>query len=559
MMLCLYIHVLKDIFPLVFLLQRVYYLLQQQNEMKSIRFLLSVFCFLTAWNRSIGRGFALDTSSNDISDADGLFRQQERELKRLLQSSVNSEETAELWTELGLLYQQQTAEERHLYNAVDAFQQAVRQYNNDDGETRENHNNDRTAALYFQLGETYYLLWAMAGDTVTQNDYNQRMQDAWEQSKQLYRSVMHEDDPWISIGYSMVCIRQGVYSVEMNEALQGWELLQEGLVQHLEPALKKLAQSTSSRDELQVLHQQRVTAWHNAATAATVLGQFDVALQALQPVLEYCRTTNDDEDDSSMQYDCAQALYSQADLYLQLGRYEMAKQSYQQAMDYYQQQQGGEASTWSDIWMQQQQEFDSFGGEEWQTSIQMYQDALQEYNELLQESTDPVSSSSQSYGTDRGYVGDLHAALGSLYLSTNELVMAEMHLRQAIRFYTSSSLEGEDNRRFLADVHFNLAQLLVQQGEYAESAEQRILACQLYQETLGEGVNPMLSVEDDGEFAVDATGRMEARAPTKRTTAAVNSNSRPRDAFSIDNDVIAMDTDHMVQWKMNSTFADDEL
>ncbi|GAX18830.1 hypothetical protein FisN_26Hh132 [Fistulifera solaris] len=436
---------------------------------------------------------------------------------------LSKQDQTEHYTELALQYQQQAA----LPQAVQAFQKAIELSTEQE---------DRLAALYFQLGETYYMM--LQQQEGSEPTYEQAMFEAWEQSKQLYRAALQDnDDPWISIGYAMVCIQQGVYWTEKGDPLQGYELLHEGLVQYLEPSLSKLE---SSHEEYQIVQQQRVTAWHNVATAATLLGQFDVALQALQPVLTYYEAEGKDEEEMSYYY--AQALYSQADLYLQLGQYDSAKQSYHQAMDFYQRQDLVDAA------LLQQQALPVVG-DEWRESIQMYQDALHEYNELLTESSDDPTASSAAYEMDLGYVGDLHATLGSLYLSTNELVLAEMHLRQAIRSYTTS-----DDRRYLADVHFNLAQLLFQQGEYSESAEQRALACDLYKETVGEGVNPMTADIEDEELLMEESMRMETRwLPSQRTATTVKTHVRDTEK------VITMDAEELSQRKNNYTHADDEL
>jgi tetratricopeptide (TPR) repeat protein len=476
-------------------------------------------------------------TNTEQSPQDDIQQQQQQKQQQQQQYSLTQQEQAERYTELALQYQQRADS---LPKAVHNFQQAIPLYTEND---------DRVAALYFQLGETYYLLWQQQELEGTDPNWEQPMLEAWEQSKQLYRAFLGDDDPWISIGYAMVCIQQGIYWTQKGEPWMGYELLQEGLVQHLEPALPKLQHS--SREELQILQQQRVAAWQNTATAATLLEQFDVALQALQPVLKYydVEGDRDDEEMDYYYYYYAQALYSQADLYLQLGQYDPAKQSYQQAMEFYQQYYTGQMDA---ALLQQAQ---PVVGDEWQESIQMYQDALHEYNELLQESDDPTASSA-GYEIDHGYIGDLHATLGSLYLSTNELVLAEMHFRQAIRSYTATS--DDENRRYLADVHFNLAQLLFQQGEYPDSSEQRALACDLYKETVGEGINPMMAGMEDEELLMEEADilRMKTRGlPSKRTAMTDTVTTRVRDTEK----VITMDLEELSQRKYNYTYTDDEL
>lgn len=396
------------------------------------------------------------------------------------------------------------------------------------------------ANLYFQLGNN------------AQNSPEQAM-TSWETAKQLYLELLlqqqqqqQQEDPWIQIGYAMVCIRQGTYLMETTTTTttttttisDAWDLLQTGL-HYLEPALHV---TTTTSEEFKHLQQECIIAWHNSATAATLLGQFDVALQSLQHVLEYYQNNNnnnnnnheEEEDHEGFQSMYAEALYSQADLYLQLGQYETAKRTYQQAMDYFQKHlTGGSGGGHYHTEQQQEEQF----MEEWQESIQLYETALEEHQQLLQE--DPLLV--YDYDDYDAFKGDLHATLGALYLSTGEFILSEMHLRQAMLVYYNNNKQ-QAYRRDVADVRFNLAQLFFQQGNYQESAEQRALACDLYRETVGEGVNPMLSSE-------------EVLMQVKYYDSPSTATNDPHEVAAVDNNkVVTMDVDQFItQWKDNQT------
>ena len=73
----------------------------------------------------------------------------------------------------------------------------------------------------------------------------------------MYRSLLTEGDPWVSIAYSRVCEQQGVYYTAVGQALQASTVLQEGVVLHLGPACVKV-HSIVDEEGLQVLQRHRV-------------------------------------------------------------------------------------------------------------------------------------------------------------------------------------------------------------------------------------------------------------------------------------------------------------
>ena len=62
-----------------------------------------------------------------------------------------------------------------------------------------------------------------------------------------------------------------------------------------------------------------------------------------------------------------------------------------------------------------------------------------------------VDDGQAQYAPNPAYEADLHAALGSLHLSRNEILMAIDHFNHAIRLYRSDET-GENLDRSIADV-----------------------------------------------------------------------------------------------------------
>ena len=202
--------------------------------------------------------------------------------KAKFQKASSIPEKAELWMELGLLYRDQGSDKEHcLQNALDAFQQAIHLYG--DAMNREKDAlNDYflLAGLYFLSGLTCSDLWC----ATLEDKYISPMQSAWEQSKQLYHSLMTKEDPMMSFRYAVVCIQQGIFMKNCGkDPEKAWGLFQEGLEQHIEPVWEKLC-AAAEEDAYQILQQQRINAWLHAHQAAAKLSKYEDALQALQHV-----------------------------------------------------------------------------------------------------------------------------------------------------------------------------------------------------------------------------------------------------------------------------------
>ncbi|GAX18831.1 hypothetical protein FisN_26Hu133 [Fistulifera solaris] len=443
---------------------------------------------------------------------------------KLKSPTLSKEERAQLQEQLNVLHQPR---ENHLLASVDILQRAIRVYEDDKGQV---------ASLYYQMGEVYYLLWQSAfsnDDIFSALKWEQRMLEAWEQSKQVVP---------FGIGYGIVCMRQGAFYTEVAKPMQAYNLLQEGLILHLEPALPSL-----SGEDLQELQEKRIAGWLNAATAATMLGKFDVALQALQPVLQcYEEEERTGFQDDRLLIHFAQALFSQADLYLQMAQYEKAKESYQTTMEYYQKRSMSsqlEPLISRPILLQGVNVDDD----------EVRRESIQEYENVLLEASADAALSSSSYEGDHKYVAGLHADLGLLYMRNKEFVLAEVHTRQAIRsytaiIYTSYNVIG----RHLAYAHFILALVLFLRGEFLESAQQRALVCDFYKEVLAEGVNPMLADLDNTENdkVIEMEGKWKASKRTAMSTSTTDSQETEI--------TITTEADAFPHMKKNYSLANDE-
>ncbi|GAX18827.1 hypothetical protein FisN_26Hu128 [Fistulifera solaris] len=469
--------------------------------MKLVHLLFFVIVLQTTgtpqWRR---RPFFLVRGSSVQENDDSSHQRQEIE-HQLSQSSLSNSEQAELYVELAGLHQ--TADSFH--EAIKAFQQAIRLYDDDDSS-----NEEHVATLYSDLGETYLmLLLSGVEDASKVTNWETAMHDAWEQSKRRYRSAMqHQEDPLLSLQYASVCLLQGMYCTEHGEPMRGWELIQEGQAHCSDPSLPMFL----SEEEMRNLQHNRLAAWTYASKAANVLRKFDAALQALQPVMEYYRGElehrDTTKDDPMFYHDYAGQCLGQGDYYLQLGQYNQAKESYAQAMQLYQKH-CVEHPNAPKLHHTLQRALDVGEMEAIQEQILLFQGALKEYDELLQEEGEPAKFDS-SHESALGFtVGDLlHGRLASLYTSASEPVLAEVHWRQALLFFTTIAPDNKIRKYLAAELHFNLSQSLWEQGKYEESMKQRILACQLYQEILGEGVNPLMTRFDGNEIVVSAEDTM---------------------------------------------------
>jgi tetratricopeptide (TPR) repeat protein len=418
---------------------------------------------------------------------------------------------------------------QHLELAFNAFQQAIQIYQGIMGSQPRWHVEHHLATVYFQMGETYSL---NPEKISTANDYLIR-------AEEIFRNLLEQRqqpriDPvskiQVELGWAICCLRLGAnwlsgsIIMPQDDELEGMfqqEFIQhqqegnpidmeEWLLQHpeqaqqLADAQQKLAQRIDlskalfekaaevlrkavprERDSVEKLHLQRHlgTALQNLGTAFVFKGDFSGAVEYLEEALQnHQRVLDSSGGELDTANAMAEALYSLADSYLQLGKYDESTDRYQKSMDVYDKYKLPPAAT---------AEEGLLLGEE---TLQAYEQALEDYHEMINNPQDngpmdEVAGETVLYEKDDGYEGDLHTTLGSLYLSAGDHVTAESHLLQSIRLY---ALSGEQSERSTADTKFNLAAIYFQKGDYLSSAELRRGALDIYRDTVGEGVNPML-------------------------------------------------------------------
>lgn len=178
----------------------------------------------------------------------------------------------------------------------------------------------------------------------------------------------------------------------------------------------------------------------------------------------------------------ADSMYGMANHYMQLGRYEDTKSTYKAAMDWYETNDLKPARTAAGLQVTDE-------------SLEAYEKQLTDYHELVREVTMPdgyVDDGQPMYGPNDAYEADLHAALGSLHLSREEILMAIEHFNQAIRLYQNAQTE-ENLDRYIADVMVSLAAALFKDSEFASSAEAHSEAMDIYKHEVGEGRNPLMA------------------------------------------------------------------
>ena len=124
------------------------------------------------------------------------------------------------------------------------------------------------------------------------------------------------------------------------------------------------------------------------------------------------------------------------------------------------------------------------------------------------------SDSGYYYPRDDGYEGDLHAAVGSLYLSMDEPKRARGHLDMAIALYEGENIKewikDESNARSMADAKFNLAIALYRLRFFPESAKVHFEALDIYEGLYGPDLNPLVQGLEEYEQALAAALGVEA-------------------------------------------------
>ncbi|GAX18828.1 hypothetical protein FisN_26Hu129 [Fistulifera solaris] len=360
--------------------------------------------------------------------------------------------------------------------AVDALLEAIHYSSLDDK------NVSRIGSIYGVLGETYHKLFLQDDDR-----WEPKMYEAWELSKQHFRIAMEAepDNSWHRLRYGRIVVRQGKYFMDESDFTKAWTFLETGLTQYVDPALEQLRATNPLTEDLKLFQKQRFGAWQVASDIAMRLRRLKDSLRALEPALQYYRQQEakdelSSQDDSLHNY--AQALYSQGDLYMKFDQFVEAQISFQKAREYYQRL-FAEQPDAVNVARERYEHVplpDVENAKLMREQLELHQKELDKYNELLQKTKDSVMATAYYESATGNNIGKILAAMGWMYVMKNELDLAETHLRQALPRLSNQVIDDK-SRRELGDVHMNLSITLNRQGQNAESAEHRALACHFYQ------------------------------------------------------------------------------
>lgn len=246
--------------------------------------------------------------------------------------------------------------------------------------------------------------------------------------------------------------------------------------------------------ELIQMKRDLATALQNMATVNGMDGNLIDAVENSESALELYREVVDGMPGRPMETQdtraaIAELLVALADKYLQLSKYDEAKDSYQQAMEWYEK---------HSIVPRDVDSIDKNMGLE--ETIKIYEDALEQYSDLLSgnfdlsEFPEDIQIIEDEFGqpifqADEGYEGDLHAALGATYMSVGDALQASSHLIQAIELYERS---GEGEEQTMATAKLNLSMAHFRNSFFMESAKLYNEAVEIFRVTVGEGENPLL-------------------------------------------------------------------
>jgi tetratricopeptide (TPR) repeat protein len=174
-------------------------------------------------------------------------------------------------------------------------------------------------------------------------------------------------------------------------------------------------------------------------------------------------------------------LYNLAEMHLEMGNYDPSNKIYDQAMEYYEK--------YNIIPHNNMPEGSLLPRDQARETIREYEDMLEQYEAVLNGNINvPLPPDLDSmydefgnlvYVADEGYEGDIHAQLGSTYMSLqDDDVSAKSHLHLAIQLYDGS---GNHDDPLAADAKWNLAILHFRNSEFKESAAMRRKALEIYQ------------------------------------------------------------------------------
>lgn len=388
------------------------------------------------------------------------------------------------------------------------------------------------ASVYFQMGEIYLLH--------PEREQDQHGKDALEhfgKAKALYTKlrnapaskVMDPED--VDLRWADTCTRIGLLLVSSSAHIHQFALdLMAGAMNggenddiaepDMDELMEKVREAEAVLQDAEALLQGAVavyraalqkednvwarittqmalgTALQNAAMVASMSGKMD---QAMEYNLEALSLHRDDllphldarsPEGEHSKTTTADILLGMADTTLQMGQYDGSKSYYRQALEWHDQHNIGVAPM--------QNVLQDDGGD----TLQQHVDALQHYRSMVEGGTGSKEvkleglndGSDYYYQRDDGYEGDLHAALGALYLSNDDVDKAMAYLENAISLYRTND---DSNSRRMADTKTNLAFALFRARQFQESIRVHTEALEVYRELYGDGVNPLTQGLED--------------------------------------------------------------
>ena len=194
----------------------------------------------------------------------------------------------------------------------------------------------------------------------------------------------------------------------------------------------------------------------------------------------------------------AESTYSVADIHMQLGAYSAAKAMYRTSMEWHRDENTGVPT----MMFSPQDEADI------EAEIASHEEELRQYMDGAYGGYEVDVSGhydKETVAQDELYEAQILATLGALTLSLNENEMALEHFSRAIDIY--EKYPGEDERRAVGDLKLNVASALYRNKDFVNSANAYDEAMDRYQESFGDGVNPLTGSTDAmGNMMYDGYG-----------------------------------------------------
>ena len=195
------------------------------------------------------------------------------------------------------------------------------------------------------------------------------------------------------------------------------------------------------------IKQYLVNTLRDYATAVTYSSKLQKAAELEEEAIAFAKEILPDlgpEDRIFVKQFIGDGLYSLANTYMQLGKFDLSKGNYQSAMDWFEK---------FDIAVSPERTGAGFAVDD--EMLQAYEKQLDDYYELLLQIQMPDRYHDEhvdqlEYGPNDAYEADLRSTLGAIYLSRNENLLAIEQFNQAISLYQNDK-SGENLDRAVGD------------------------------------------------------------------------------------------------------------